>query len=77
MGDYKTTPLVELLTQMTYLEQSIDMDLLKGNVTKETKAKLLIYEEMRKEVLKRFPTLEKEEVFQPKTLSLKKREGKK
>lgn len=75
--DYRTTPLVELFIQMTYLEQSIDMDLLKGNVTKETEAKLIIYEEMRKEVVRRFPPLEKDEVFQPKTLTLKKeRKGK-
>lgn len=59
MSDYSKTPLVELITQMEYLEREIDI-------------KLLMYEEMRKEVVKRFPPLEEEEVFKEKTLVRKK-----
>lgn len=52
---YETTPLNDLLTEMAYLEREINM-------------KLMIYEEMRAEVVKRFPPLEKEEPFQQKIL---------
>ena len=52
---YETTPLNDLLTEMAYLEREINM-------------KLMIYEEMRMEVVKRFPPLEKEEPFQQKVL---------
>ena len=55
MNDYSKTPLVELITQMEYLEREIDI-------------KLLMYEEMRKEVVKRYPPLEKEEPFKQKQL---------
>lgn len=60
MNDYSKTPLVELITQMEYLEREIDI-------------KLLMYEEMRKEVIKRFPPLEDEEVFKEKTLVRRKK----
>lgn len=56
--NFSTTPLNELITSMAYLEQEINM-------------KLLIYEKMRAEVCKRFPSLEKEEDFKPKVLKIK------
>lgn len=56
---YSTTPLAHLLAEMAQLEQEINM-------------KLLVYEEMRREVVKRFPIIEKEECFQEKQLTLKK-----
>lgn len=52
---YSTTPLYELLTEMTYLEQEINM-------------KLLMYEQMRQEVVRRFPPVEKDEIFKEKVL---------
>ena len=55
MNDYSKTPLNELLIEMTYLEQKINME-------------LLMYEEMRKEVVNRWPIVEKEEVFKEKVL---------
>jgi len=52
---YSTTPLCELLTEMTYLEQEINI-------------KLLMYEQMRQEVVRRFPPVEKDEIFKEKVL---------
>lgn len=52
---YETTPLNELISEMTRLEQEINLALIK-------------YENMRQEVCNRFPFLEEEEEFKPKTL---------
>lgn len=59
MSDYSKTPLVDLLNVMTKLEQEINI-------------KLMIYEEMRKEVCNRWPIVEKEECFKEKVLVIKK-----
>ena len=56
---YGTTPLVELFSNMAYLERDIDLEIMKGNKeTKVCKAKISVYEEMRDEVIKRFPPME-------------------
>lgn len=57
--DYSKTPLIDLLDEMNHLEQEINM-------------KLFIYEEMRKEIVNRFPPIEKEDAFKPKVLTIKK-----
>lgn len=52
---YEKTPLVDLITQMTYLERDINL-------------KMIMYEEIRQEVVRRFPIMEQEECFQQKEL---------
>ena len=57
-GKYSKTPLVELISQMTYLERDINL-------------KMMMYEEMRQEVVRRFPIIEEEDCFKQKTLEIK------
>lgn len=54
-NEFETTPLNILIGEMTRLEQEINLALIK-------------YEAMREEVCNRFPFLEEEEEFKPKTL---------
>ena len=57
---YLKTSTAELMTELTYLEQEINLKLMK-------------YEEIRKELCERFPMLEeKEEMFNQKVLVKKK-----
>lgn len=62
MNDYSKTPLVELITNMTYLDKEIEMEIYRLN------NKIKQYEEMRQEVITRFPPVEKEECFKQKKL---------
>lgn len=74
---YGTTPLVELFSNMAYLERDIDIDLnVKKNVTKETVLKAKMYNEMRNEVIRRWPMLEKEECFKEKQITKRRKNGK-
>lgn len=60
-NNYSKTSTPELMTELTYLEQEINLKLMK-------------YEAIRKELCTRFPTLEEEEeLFQPKKLVKKER----
>lgn len=58
--EYETTPLNKLISEMTRLEQEINLALIK-------------YENIRQEVCNRFPFLEEEEEFKPKTLVRKRK----
>lgn len=58
-NDFTTTPLNVLISEMTQLEQEINLKLIK-------------YEAMREEVCNRFPMLNEEEEFKPKELVIKK-----
>lgn len=70
MNDYSKTPLVELFSTMSILKRDIDIDLnVKKNVTKETVLKAKMYNEMRNEVIRRWPMLEKEECFKEKQIT--------
>ena len=57
MEDITKKPLVEIITEMTRLEQEIGL-------------KLLQYEKLRLEVIKRYPIVENNEAFKPKQKKL-------
>lgn len=53
--DITKLPLPALITEITFLEQDIDMKIMK-------------YEKLKKELIRRFPVIEQEDVFKAKTL---------
>lgn len=53
--DITKVPLPALITEITFLEQDIDMKIMK-------------YEKLKKELIRRFPVIEQEDVFKTKTL---------
>lgn len=69
MNDYSQTPLTELFTQMAYLEQEIGLKTIAVNkAIDEINQQTETYEEMRTEVVTRFPIPPVEETFKPKQL---------
>ena len=61
--DITKKPLVEIITEMTRLEQEIGLKQIKNE--KELALMELRYERLRLEVVRRFPIVEKEEEFKP------------
>lgn len=53
--DITKVSLPALITEITFLEQDIDMKIMK-------------YEKLKKELIRRFPVIEQEDVFKTKTL---------
>lgn len=74
MKDIKKKPTVEIIKDMTKLEQQIDLKQLKieklklelKQLRKELKLMLPQYEELRVEIISRFPNLENSKEFQKK-----------
>lgn len=64
MEDISKKPLVEIITEMTRLEQEIGLKQIKNE--KELKRMELRYERLRLEVVRRFPFVEKTEEFKKK-----------
>lgn len=62
--DITKKPLVEIITEMTRLEQEIGLKQIKDS--KELAIMELRYERLRLEVVRRFPIVEKEEEFKKK-----------
>ena len=62
--DITKKPLVEIITEMTRLEQEIGLKQIKHE--KELALMELRYERLRLEVVRRFPIVEKEEEFKKK-----------
>lgn len=62
--DITKKPLVEIITEMTRLEQEIGLKQIKNE--KELASMELRYERLRLEVVRRFPIVEKEEEFKKK-----------
>lgn len=62
--DITKKPLVEIITEMTRLEQEIGLKQIKNE--KELALMELKYERLRLEVVRRFPQLENSEEFKPK-----------
>ncbi len=59
--DITKKPLVEIITEMTRLEQEIGLKQIKNE--KELALMELKYERLKLEVIRRFPDIEKQEVF--------------
>ena len=64
MEDITKKPLVDIIKEMTYLEQEIGLKQIKNE--KELDLMILKYERLRLEVVRRFPIVEKEEEFKKK-----------
>ena len=68
-NNYKTTPLVDLMTEITFKEQEIGTKMIYiNNCIEEINKEITNYELMRAEIMERFPQLEKEECFKQKKL---------
>ena len=70
MNDISKEPTVNLIQELTYIDQEIEMMYIKRAKKehidkKKLKGLIRIYEQDRKELVKRFPFLEKSEEFQP------------
>lgn len=68
--DITKKPLVEIITEMTRLEQEIGLKKIKNE--KELALMELKYERLRLEVVRRFPIVEKEEEFKKKVFKKEK-----
>lgn len=68
--DITKKPLVEIITEMTRLEQEIGLKQIKNE--KELALIELRYERLRLEVVRRFPIVEKEEEFKKKVFKKEK-----
>lgn len=68
--DITKKPLVEIITEMTRLEQEIGLKQIKNE--KELALMELRYERLRLEVVRRFPIVEQKEEFKPIQKSIKK-----
>lgn len=64
MEDITKKPLVDIIKEMTYLEQEIGLKQIRES--KELDLMILKYERLRLEVVRRFPFVEKEEEFKEK-----------
>lgn len=68
--DITKKPLVEIITEMTRLEQEIGLKQIKNE--KELALMELRYERLRLEVVRRYPMVEKEEEFKKKVFKKEK-----
>lgn len=64
MEDISKKPLVEIIQEMTFLEEQIGLKQIKYE--KEIQKMILYYERLRLEVVRRFPIVEKDEAFSKK-----------
>lgn len=64
MEDISKKPLVDIFSEMSFLEQEIGLKQIKHD--KEMEKLILKFERLRLEVIKRYPMLEQEEVFREK-----------
>lgn len=64
MEDITKKPLVDIIKEMTYLEQEIGLKQIRES--KELDLMILKYERLRLEVVRRFPIVEKTEEFKKK-----------
>lgn len=61
--DISKKPLVDIFTEMSYLEQEIGMKQIRHD--KEMEKLILKFEKLRLEVIRRFPIMEDKEPFKP------------
>ena len=61
--DISKKPLVDIFTEMSYLEQEIGMKQIRHD--KEMEKLIIKFEKLRLEVIRRFPIMEDKEPFKP------------